>query len=179
MLDGKILGGDSVKKTLIASEEVNVLCSHNVVNKFKYDNLFVFSDVNISGLPDIIKQRDEYVVVDTLQSISLVASTQKTALRCHDALVRELYIIKEHNTAPIRLYALSCLSKKQLTEFDFSDTMVKFKSEHLLRENGFQGTSIAKNKRSDIAVETIQRIVNKKMDFYKNTDRIKFFYGRS
>jgi len=54
--------------------------------------------------------------------------------------------------------------------------MVKFKSEHILEENNFYGYRNA-GKDGPVVLEVIKRIVRKQMDEYKETDRIKFFYG--
>jgi len=55
--------------------------------------------------------------------------------------------------------------------------MVKFKSEHLLEQNSFKGKSIDGKRRAPITLQVIKRIVHKKMDRYKETEKIQFIYG--
>ena len=176
-LQGQIVGGDTVKKVKISEDQIHVFSEYNIVNKLCYNQLFVFSDKNILGLPPLEKEKDEYEVIDVLNSISLVSSCIHKIIKTKDSLVRELYIIKPYQSSPIEIYAVSSLTKKQLEIFDYSDTMVKFKSEHLLEINDFKGCVTTLNKRSPINLETVRRIVHKKMDLYEETKNVKFFYG--
>ena len=51
------------------------------------------------------------------------------------------------------------------------------KSEHLLEQNNFKGKSIDGRRRAPITLQVIKRIVHKKMDRYKETEKIQFIYG--
>ena len=179
MLDGNIIGGDTVKKTRITDTFLQVVCDYNIINQYDYDKLYIFCDKNLIGLPHVLKEINQYKVIDILRAKSLVAScghkTIKT--RTDESLVKELHIIKENSTSPIEIYSISFLTKEQLLDFDFSDPMVKFKSEHILEENGSLGKSIGVNSRSAIELEIVERIVRKEMDRYKETENIKFIYG--
>jgi len=176
MLDGKTIGGDTVKNTRITEDHVQVVCERNVVNQIEYNTLCVFSDKHIIGLPDPIQEVDEHEVVDVLKAISLITSYKEKIIDTDDNLVKKLYVIKENDSAATRIYSVSQLTKQQLSNFDYSDTMVKFKSEYLLEKNNFQGHRNA-GKNGPIALEVIKRIVRKRMDEYEETDKIKFFYG--
>ena len=59
-------------------------------------------------------------------------------------------------------------------DFDFSDTIVKFKCEDLLRKNGFEGAANGKHKRA-LKLTTLGREVTAPMHGYENTEKIKFF----
>jgi len=176
MLDGKTIGGDTVKNTRVADEHVQVVCERNIINNIKYNILYVFSDKNIIGLPDPAREVDEYQVIDVLKAVSFKTPYKKKVITTNDKLVKKLYIIKENDSATTRIYSVSQLTKQQLLNFDYSDTMVKFKSEHILEENNFYGYRNA-GKDGPVVLEVIKRIVRKQMDEYKETDRIKFFYG--
>ena len=176
MLDGKIIGGDTVKNVQITDNYILVVCEYNVINKFKYKMLHIFSDIGVIGLPEVTQQNDKYKVIDVLKSVSLVTANEKKIIKTNDTLVRRLYVIKKYDRAPIEIYSVSFLTKEQLINFDYSDTMVKFKSEHLLKENNFKGSMLSSSTRADINLEVIKRIVNKKMDKYEETEKIKFIY---
>ena len=171
MLGGKIIGGDSVNK------HVQIVCERNVVNAIEYDKLYVFCDKNIIGLPDPTQAIDEYEVVDILKAVGLVSQPIHKLINTQDKLVKKLYIIKETNIAPIEIYSVSELTKEELQDFEYSDTMVKFKSEHLLGENNFVGVTGNSAARRPINLEVVKRIVRKKMDRYEETERIQFIYG--
>jgi len=177
MLDGSVIGGDTVKTIRVTDDFIQVVCERNIINKVVYDSLSVFSDKNIIGLPDTIEEVDEYRVIDVLRATSLTTPYKHKVVACDDNLVSKLYIIKESNIVATEIYALSQLNKTQLRDFDYSDTMVKFKSEHLLEQNSFKGKSIDGKRRAPITLEVIERIVHKKMDRYKETEKIQFIYG--
>tara|TARA_R100000008_G_C3552427_1_gene151239 strand:+ start:380 stop:1063 length:684 start_codon:yes stop_codon:yes gene_type:complete len=171
MLDGRTIGGDTVKMTKITEEEIIVVCESNVVNRFEYDLLFVFDDNNVIGLPDVVEKNNTHKVIDILKVKALVAYDIKTVIKTDDELVNELYVMRPYSSSPIEIYSVSTLDEKQLQNFDYSDTMVRFKSEDLLKQHGFVG--FHKN-RSKITLETVERIVQKNMDKYEETDKIKF-----
>jgi hypothetical protein len=178
MLDGKVIGGDTVKSIRITEDHIQTVCEYNVINKTEYNKLYVFSDKNIIGLPEVIEEVDEYEVIDIMKTRSLKATCKEKILTTKDKLIKKLYILKENETSPTELYSLSVLSKKQLLDFDYSDTMVKFKSEHLLEQNGFTGVVRSSgNVRAAINLEVVERIVRKRTDKYQDTEKIKFFYG--
>jgi len=176
MLDGKTIGGDSVEHSRINDDYLFVVCKSNVVNKVEFDKLFIFCDKKISGLPETIRENDIYKIIDFMAPISLTVDKQKNIIKTADLFVSEINILKKYRTAPIQIYVISTLTKKQLNEFDYSDTMAKFKSESLLEEYGFKGTSIG-GRKPPITLEVQHRQVNKQMDFYEDTDKIKFIYG--
>ena len=176
MLEGQIVGGDTVKKIRVSDDYIQVVCESNVVNKLEYDKLSVFSDVDIIGLPETTKITDEYKVVDVLKTVSLITKYNKKILETEDKLVNRLYILKQNSTSAIEAYAVSTLTSDELLDFGFSDTMVKFKSEDLLKENNFEGSVIGFD-RAPIELEVVTRIVRKKMDMYEDTEKIKFIYG--
>jgi len=170
LLGGQSMGGDGVKTAKITDDEVFVVCEGNVVNRINYDLAVVFDDKNLLGLPGIQKETDEYLVVDKLQPIYLTLKNLKT-IHTPDDLVKTLYIMKEYSTAPIRLYSISKLKKHNLIDFEYSDTMVKFKCEHLLSEKGHGGGATA-----HLLLDVINRTVIKKMDIYEPTEKIQFIY---
>ena len=177
MLDGKVIGGDTVKNIRITDDYVQVACENNIINNVYYNLLYIFSDENIIGLPDVLEEVDEHEVIDILKTVSLTTPYKEKIIETKDNLINKLYIIKEYDTMPIEIYSISSLTKEQLANFDYSDTMVKFKSEHLLEKNNFVGNAKSPNKPSPINLEVIRRIVRKQMDKYENTEKIKFMYG--
>ena len=59
MMDGKIIGGDYVNAVRIDDDDIIVACKNNVINRLTYDNVTLFDDQNVIGLP--IKKRSRPV----------------------------------------------------------------------------------------------------------------------
>ena len=176
MLDGKVVGGDRVEKIKIQDKILYIVGEMNSVIEQEYQCLHIFCDENLIGLPVRRNESDFYRVVDVLKPLSCVVPCGKIELTTEDTLVYKLYTIKDYSSAPIKIYSLSTLVDHQLSEFDYSDTMVKFKSEELLSHNGFVG-NITPHGRSSVVLEVVERLLYKSMSQYSNTDEIKFFYG--
>jgi hypothetical protein len=175
LLSGAAIGGDSVMTTHVGPEEVQIVCKGNVVNKISYEALYAFSDKNIIGLPAPQTLSTFYTVVDRLEPLSL-SVPHVSFIETADRLVQQLHIQKRGPTQKPELYAISSLTQKELHDFDFSDTIVRFKCEDLLRQNGFKGAANGKHKRA-LKLASTSRDVVTQMHHYKNTEKIKFFNG--
>ena len=175
MLDGKTIGGDTVKNTRVGEDFIYVVSGGNVVNQLKYDILYIFSDENIIGLPLTIEETMEYDIVDYMKPVFL-KTPQYFRLKTGDDFVSEIYISKRFSTDSAKISVISTLTKDQLYEFDYSDTMAKFKTEDILKEKNFIGTMTGRI-RKPVTLETVERKVYKRMDKYKSTEKIKFIYG--
>lgn len=175
LLSGRAIGGDSVTGTHVGDDTLKVVCKGGVVNAIPYEALYVFSDKNIFGLPAPHKLNPLYTVVDRLTPTSL-SVPHINFIGTEDLLVHELHLYKRSGTEKTKLYALSLLTEKELNDFDFSDTIVRFKCEDLLRNNGFGGTANGKHKRA-LKLATEGRDVHAPMHQYENTEKIKFFNG--
>jgi len=173
LLQGQTIGGDAVTGTHVHEDALKVVCKGGVVNDTPYDTLYVFSDKNIFGLPAPSKLNTMYTVVDRMVPISLSAP-HITFIETEDLLVHQLHLCKNNSAEKVQLYAISFLTEKELHSFDFSDTIVKFKCEDLLRKNGFEGAANGKHKRA-LKLTTLGREVTAPMHGYENTEKIKFF----
>ena len=58
MMDGDIIGGDSVNAIKVEDEQAIVVCENNVINKIAYSEMYVFNDENIIGLPEVKQKVD-------------------------------------------------------------------------------------------------------------------------
>ena len=175
MLKGRVIGGDRVKSTKVADEELFVVCEGNVINKLPYKELYVFSDKNIIGLPAVKEENKKCYVVDHIRPKSLV-SPHLFYIKTDEDFVNEIYIKKDNSTAPVNIYVVSHLLKEQLHSFDFSDTMVKFSVEDIMAKNGFKGISNGRT-HTNIVLEVKHREVFEEMNYYEDTENIKFFNG--
>ena len=173
MMDGKIIGGDSVNAIRINESDVAVVNKNNIINTVIYDKITIFDDENIIGLPDVKEQVDEYIVTDFMSSVSFVFKDTSFLHQTGDRLVDEIHIQKDYLNSPAQIWAVSNLNKSQLNDFNFSDTMAKFKTETTLKQLGFTGNFM---KRDEIVLEVKERIVKSKMNIYEEAEKIKFIY---
>ena len=173
MLDGKIIGGDYVNAVRINDDEVIIACKNNVVNKLNYDNITVFNDENVMGLPQLKQEVDEFIVTDFMSSVSFVFKDTDFKHTTDDNLASEIYIHKDYINSPTEIAVVSHLNKKQLRDFDFSDTMAKFKTETTLKQLGFVGNF---QSRDEIVLEVTERVIESRMNIYEETEKIKIIY---
>mgnify|MGYP003112869606 CR=1 FL=1 len=175
MLKGKTIGGDRVRSTKVTDEEILVVCEGNVVNRLEYEELYIFSDKNIIGLPEAKEENKKCYVVDYIKPKSLV-TPHMFYIKTEEDFVNEIFIKKDNAKAPVNIYVVSHLEKEQLHSFDFSDTMVKFAVEDLMTKNGFKGISNGR-RHTNVALEVEHREVIENMNYYEDTENIKFFNG--
>ena len=173
MMDGKIIGGDYVNAVRIDEDEIIVACKNNIINKTTYDKVTLFDDENIIGLPDQKEEVDQFTVTDTMMAVSFVFKDTAFTLKTGDDLVSEIHIHKDYINSPAKIAVVSNLNKKQLHDFNFSDTMAKFKTETILKDLGFTGNFM---KRDEIVLEVNERIIKPKMNIYEEAEKIEFIY---
>ena len=173
MMDGNVIGGDNVNAIRVSDDEIVVVCKNNIINKLVYDSITVFNDENITGLPDQIKEIDEHLVTDYMRAISFIFKDTDFKYETTDNLVSKIYIHKDYINSPVQIAVVSNLTKKQLHDFDYSDTMSKFKTESTLKELNFKGSF---NNRDNIILEVEKREITAKMNVYEETEKIKFVY---
>ena len=173
LLGGEAIGGDTVTGTHVHDDVLKVVCKGGVVNTVPYENLYVFSDKNIFGLPAPHTLNPLYTVVDHLEPLSL-SQPHVDFIETEEHLVHRIHLHKANPVAKTKIYAVSFLTEEELHDFDFSDTIVRFKCEDLLKQNGFEGARNGKTKRA-LKLTTVERQVQSPMHRYHNTEKIKFF----
>ena len=173
MMDGRIIGGDTVNAIKINDDNVIIACNNNVTNKLVYQTITLFDDENIIGLPDIKQYVDEYITTDVMSSVSFVFKDKNFSHQTEDDLVNQIHVQKEFVNSPARIWAVSRLNEQQLKDFDYSDTMAKFKTESELKKMGFTGNF---TNRDEITLKVESRIIKKKMNIYDEAEKIKFVY---
>ncbi len=173
MMDGKIIGGDYVNAVRIDDDEITVACKSNIINKLVYSKITLFDDENVIGLPNQKEEVDQFTIIDTMMAVSFVFKDTAFTLKTGDDLVNEIHIHKDYINSPAKIAVVSNLNKKQLNDFNFSDTMAKFKTETILKDVGFTGNFM---KRDEIVLEVQERIVKPKMNIYEESEKINFIY---
>ena len=180
-LDGLNLMGDKASSVRIKEEEIVVTTKDARVIKFSYDQITIFDDENVIGIPVPKKENDKFIVLDWITTRSCSAHTHKY-IKTNDALVNELHFYPTERIDGAHLHvkdivAVSNLTKKQLQDFEYSDTYAKFKTASILKDLGLRGIKCGGGKSRALALEVEKREIRKaKMDFYENLPKIKFKY---
>ena len=126
----------------VEDDRVVVSTQNLKVHRLGYKKLRVFSDVNVTGLPDSSGHVDKYQVIDWMD-------VRSGMLHPYDYLnnggffVKELYFYPSEridgNTNKKDLVAISELEKKYLDDFDFSSTMARFKVIKTMKKADIKG----------------------------------------
>jgi len=122
---------------------IKVTTHDSRVIRFKFNNLRIFDTENIAGF-DSFKNSEKYKVVDWVHVRSGMKH-EHDYLETDDDFVKEVYFYPSYrmgsgeNDDRKDLVAVSYLTKKQLDDFEYSDTYVKFKVLNLMKEAGIKG----------------------------------------
>jgi len=134
----------SNKAKTIRIEDKNMLrvsTEHSRFAKFKFNELLVFHDDNIEGIPTQ-RQEAKYEVLDwmsvksgTMHPLDKI-ETKSDFVKCVH-FYPSSRIDGNHDFKD--LVAISYLSEDQLQDFNYSDTYARFKIEDLMRQHGIKG----------------------------------------
>lgn len=130
----------------IRIEEDNLLkitTNNSRMAKIKFNKLRIFDTENISGFSSL-EENGTYKVVDWVNVRSGMKHNYDY-LETGDEFIKEIYFYPSErvgggeNDERKDLVAVSYLSKKQIDNFEYSDTYAKFKILSLMREAGIKG----------------------------------------
>ena len=117
----------------------------SLLDQYTFGQCVVFDTDKVVHENKIRKQNPEtYMVLDdfTLSRIS-PGKVQETIFSTEDDFIRKAYFYNsgrvEGSKHPTDIVSISKLTKEQLYQFDFSDTMAKFKLASVLANNGYKG----------------------------------------
>ena len=167
---------------------LKIITKNSRSTKMTYNQLLVFDDENINGLPTPSQTADDrFRVLDwidvrsgAMHGIDLIETTSDF-VKCIHFYPSER-IDGKHKKKDI--LTISYLTEKQLNDFEYSDTMVKFKVKKIMKDAGIKGRKNGrdpkdpkKHKHLAIKIEPSKREVNKDgKNLYDDTDSIKFIY---
>jgi len=143
----------------------------------KFTKCHLFSDPVVKNDLEVIsiENEDAYKIIDFMRLKFCDASN------LDPISVKDSFISKICSTGKKEIFAVSLLSREDLTDFDYSDTMVKFIAQKMLEsDSGVHRPLIHKGSpsRRIPKLEVIERTVTPLREVvYKSTRRVKF-YGR-
>ena len=157
---------------------------------FKYEQLFIFDDANIHGLPDKIDSVNEglYKVLDWIKMKSCTTHPYEY-FETSDDFVNEVFFYCTERCDgyhPERkdAVAVSYLTEKQLQDSNYSDTYVKFKVLDIMKAAGIRGArngrdmlDKTKYKYYALKIESERReTISLQINLYEDTKSIEFVH---
>jgi hypothetical protein len=130
--------------------------------KIKFNVLRVFDDENVSGLPDGLSEIIQYRVLDWF-NVRSGAKHKHDELESASDFVKHIFFYPsdriDGNHDKKDLVCESYMTKDELYDVNYSDTIVRLKTIDMMKEAGIRGTSNGKNKHLSIRLELREREV--------------------
>ena len=125
-LSGLNLLGDKVENLRIDEDQLKITTSDSKVVKIKFDEAIIFDDVSVSGLPPVKKKEEVFMVLDWMVA-KPCTQHDKEHIFTGDNFVRDIHFyptdrIDGYHPNIKDLVSISHLTKKQLKDFEHSDT---------------------------------------------------------
>ena len=123
----------------------SVVCSneYSKIMEFKFGNCSYFMDDNSKGFAEKTNLDEERYLCYDYIAFNSGGKHEIDYIHTGDDFVSEIWFYgsdRIDGNTPVRdACAVSNLSKQQLTDFDFSQTMTKFKTIQVMKDNGMRG----------------------------------------
>jgi len=177
---------DKATTTRIKAKQLLITIKKARLIQINFNKLLIFDDENVHGLPLPIIKYDEKEVLDWM--IPRPCSKHSyNFFETTDSFVKNIFFyptkrLHGYHEEIKDLVAVSYLTTAQLENYQYSDAYAKFKTLKMLNNAGITGSK--NGYRADgkpihykLKLEVERREVRKvKMNFYKNSDHIKFNY---
>ena len=168
----------------------NQLIMSTEFSKFKYNfqKLIIVDDSQVKGLPAVTKQVPRLNrVVDWINVRSGCRHGVDYLQDPDSNFVRDIFFFpseRSDNTRLKDLVAISYLSDKQLRDFDYSDTMAKFKITKMMKAAGIRGARNGRDQKNPdkykyyaVKVEPAEReVFPASIRYYEEDDSFDFYY---
>ena len=186
-LSGLLPMGTNVNNLRVTENQLSVITKHSRNVKFNFNQLVVFNDEKISGLPQITRQESKKNRVIDWVNVRSGCSHDLLRLHSDEEFVREIIFHptdRSDNRNLKDLVAISYLTDDEINDFNYSDTMVKFKVTEMMKEAGIRGARNGRDvnnperyKYYAVKVEPAQRVIYRDTKrFYEKDDRFEFRY---
>lgn len=183
--------GDKVASLSVQENKLKASTHNSRLGRFEFDKLVIFDDKSIRGLPRV---RDQQVgrckVIDWFHVRSGMEHEHDLLETEDDFIQKVIFYPSERfgnqTSGRMRkdLVAISYLDEDQINNFDYSDTMAKFKIVQMMKDAGIKG---ARNGRDTYnpniyryyspKIEAVEReILRDIKSFYHDDERFQFHY---
>ena len=186
-LSGLVLT-NGTENNLRVVDKTLVVATDSRSTKYNFNRLVVFDDKEIKGLPRITKEEKEASrVIDWVNVRSGCGHDIDRLEDDGDDFIKEIIFYpseRSDNKNWKDLAAISYLTDEQLKDFDYSDTMARFKIIEMMKKAGIRG---ARNGRDQlrpgrykyyaIKVEPAERqVCSNDVRYYEQDERFEFCY---
>ena len=178
---------NNLENTLrVAENRLTVSTGTKLIN-FKFNKLVIYEDKGIAGLTRVSEEkRKKNRVVDWI-NVRSGCRHDHLYLEDDDDFVKEIYFYpteRSDNKKLKDLAAVSYLTDEQLKDFNFSDTMAKFKIKKMMKEAGIRGARNGRDVKNPekykyyaVKVEPAEREVwPDVVRYYEPDERFEFRY---
>jgi len=193
-LSGFVPFSDLAKSINVYKDKLTITTTGNKKLKIEYNELIVFDDKKINGLPSLVSKNEQQKtqVLDWFE-INIGSSTEIDYLSTDDDFVKDIFFYSSQRPATQSdkkdLLSISHLTHTEAVhDYQYSDTYARFKIVKCMKEAGIKGLRNGKNpnypERSSEPYKWLspkislmkREIFPLPMGIYKNTKRIKFNY---
>jgi hypothetical protein len=178
----------SVDNKLRIVDNILTVTSGNTATKFNFNKLVIFDDEQVKGLPRVEREEKEKNRVIDWVNVRSGCNHDIPHLVDHEGFFVNKIIFypteRSDNKKHKDLVTISYLTDEQLQDFDFSDTMARFKIIKMMKEAGIRGARNGRDVKNPekykyyaVKVEPAEREVFKSNKrFYPPDDRLEFKY---
>lgn len=173
---------------LRVTDSTLVVSSGSKVIKLNFNKLVIFEDEGITGLTRISKEeKGPHRVIDWVNVRSGCRHGVDYLENDGSSFINEVYFYpsdRSDNKKLKDLVAVSYLTDEQIEDFDYSDTMAKFKIKKIMTEAGIRGARNGKDSKRPghykyyaIKLEPSERQIQRKhVRYYEPDNRFDFRY---
>ena len=159
--------------------------------KFKFDELIIFDDVGVHGIPNEMTSQGEekYKILDWM-NIASGMRQEIDYIKLEDSFVNEIYLYPSDRIDGKHLSLKDCaiisyIDYDDLQKFEYSDTYVKFKALKILKSFGMRGARNGRSKEDPtkfkyyaLKLDSVEReFFDLNYNVYKDSKSIKFNYS--
>ena len=181
---GQVLNTENIESVRLKEGNCKVVQARHQKLEIQFDSCFVFNGNRIVCDNEIIKHNKEIYKVYDWVNVRSCSPHETSFLSSEDNLAEEIYFYKSYRVDGSRnhkdIVTVSTLTKDQLFEFEYSDTMVKFKLHSVLKEAGILGSKSGYQKNGNVRRNSIKLEPSNREVFltsehiYKDSESIKF-----
>ena len=169
---------------------LNIVTDSSRMIKIKFDQLFVFDDKNITGLPEPLESLNEkmFKVLDWID-VTCCTTHPYQYFETDDNFTREMFFYPTERMDGYQpdkkdLVSVSYLSESQLHDYEYSDTYAKFKILNIMKEADIRGSRNGRDQKNKekykyyaLKIEPQKReVIPLQKNLYEDTDNIEFMY---
>tara|TARA_R110002020_G_scaffold254729_3_gene468520 strand:+ start:124 stop:1065 length:942 start_codon:yes stop_codon:yes gene_type:complete len=179
----------------LSDKAVSLRVSGNIVKahtatarmaKVNFNDLIIFDDRNVHGLGTYKIEDKIFTVYDWFDVRSGMKHNYDQIEDTTDFVNHILFypsdrVAGDHNFKDA--IAVSYLTKEMLTDFEYSDINARFKTRHLMKQNGIRGARNGRDmldktkfKYYAVKIENTKREIIEPINIYESTDNITFNY---